>query len=155
MFTWCFRAEVITTSDCNNFVGRLKLLPVQPGVSNNVLIQVFKQIPPTQQRIIHQGCELNEWMTLSYFCIQPSQALQSIWYLDSCMYGSLKTPALIALRYDDTLASVKIAIQEKEGIPAENQDLLFGELKLEDYHILKECGIRNECFLYRPSAHRR
>ena len=79
-----------------------------------------------------------------------NQALQSIWYLGSYMYTSLKTLALPSGTYDenDSVASIKIAIQEKEGIPAEEQDLLFGERKLEDHHTLKDCGVRNEYFLY-------
>ena len=66
------------------------------------------------------------------------------------MYTSLKTLALPSGTYDenDSVASIKIAIQEKEGIPAEKQALLFGERELEDHHTLKECGVRNEYFLH-------
>ena len=125
-------------------------LPVQPGDTIEhikQLIQVFKQLPATQQRIFHQGCELNDWMTLSDFCIQPGS---TVYLVPQQLHIWISENASIALRYDenDSVASVKIAIQEKEGIPAEKQDLLFGELKLEDYHTLKECGIRNEYFLY-------
>ena len=125
-------------------------LPVQPGDTIEhikQLIQVFKQLPPIQQRIFHQGCELNDWMTLSDFCIQPGS---TVYLVPQQLHIWISENTSIALRYDenDSVASVKIAIQEKEGIPAEKQDLLFGELKLEDYHTLKECGIRNEYFLY-------
>ena len=130
--------------------GSSILLPVQPGdtiESIKQLIQVFKQLPPIQQRIFHQGCELNDWMTLGDFCIQPGS---TIYLAPQQLHIWISENTSIALRYDenDSVASVKIAIQEKEGIPAEKQDLLFGELKLEDYHTLKECGIRNEYFLY-------
>ena len=130
--------------------GSSILLPVQPGDTIEhikQLIQVFKQLPPTQQRIFHQGCELNDLMTLSDLYIQPGS---TVYLVPQQLHIWISENTSIALRYDenDSVASVKIAIQEKEGIPAEKQDLLFGELKLEDYHTLKECGIRNEYFLY-------
>ena len=125
-------------------------LPVQPGDTIEhikQLIQVFKQLPPTQQRIFHQGCELNDWMTLSDFCIQPGF---TVYLVPRQLYVYISENISIALRYDenDSVASIKIAIQEKEGIPAEKQALLFGERELEDHHTLKDCGVRNEYFLH-------
>ena len=125
-------------------------LPVQPDDTIEhikQLIQVFRQLPPTQQRIFHQGCELNDWMSLSDFCIQPGS---TVYLVPQQLHIYTSENTSFALRYDenDSVASIKIAIQEKEGIPAEEQDLLFGERKLEDHHTLKDCGVRNEYFLY-------
>jgi len=49
---------------------------------------------------------------------------------------------------NDTIASVKSKIQEKEAIPADEQSLIFSDTLLEDDRTIAECNIQKESTLH-------
>ena len=49
---------------------------------------------------------------------------------------------------DTTIASLKEMIRDREGIPPEQQQLLFAGKLLRDGSTLQECSIQKECTLH-------